>query len=56
MEKTTTIKIKEIAQKIFFEEVAPNLDTPIFEAKDKECVIKGIEKGLILAINQGRKW
>ena len=56
MKNTTKIKIREIAQKIFFEEIHPNLEDTLVYSTDKECVIKGIEKGLMLALQQGRKW
>lgn len=56
MENSTKNKIKEVAQNIFYNEIQPNLNSKIFEAKDKTCIIEGIEKGLILAVNQGRKW
>ncbi len=56
MDIETKKKISVLAQKIFFEEINPNLYNPIFETKDKDCVITAIEKGLIHAVNQGRKW
>lgn len=56
MGNTTKSKIRDLAEKVFFNEINPNLDEPILYAKDKEIVIKAIENGLTIAVNQGRKW